>query len=132
MESSAKTGNFFSPTVIEFWCVGLPVALRGGGGWMAVVGAAPDICACAHMHTHTHACMVNIISCKWLPPLGESMGIPYDVICTCACVCAHVWGHSLTTPTPIQPPPTPIHPCPYPPGGATPGIGQNSIALELI
>ena len=79
-----------------------------GGGW-----GVPYI----HVHMHAHACkcthahmhMVNmIISCKWPPPCGESLGIPYDVICACTCVhvhaCAHVWGHPLTTPTH---PPTP-------------------------
>ena len=90
-----------------------------------------------HACTHTHACVVNmIISCKWPPPLGESMGIPYDVIHTCVCVhahaCAHVWGHPLTTPQPHPPTPHPLtttHPHPQ---GGTPGISQNSIALELI
>ena len=86
-----------------------------------------------HTHTHAHACMVNmIISCKWPPPLGESMGIPYDVIRTCACVrvracacmCMCVGG------TPSPPPPPSTHP--PPPRGGTPGISQNSIALELI
>ena len=44
----------------------------------------------ARTHTHAHACVVNmIISYKWPPPLGESMGIPYDVICTCACMHVH-------------------------------------------
>ena len=70
-----------------------------------------------------------IISCKWPPPLGESLGIPYDVICMCAhvfmCMLVHVCrGHPLTTPTNIHPPT-------HPPGG-TLGISQNSIALELI
>ena len=60
---------------------------------------------------------------------GEIPGIPYDVMCACARACmpmhVHVGGvHPLTTPTPIHPPP-------HPPGG-TPGIIQNSIALELI
>ena len=55
---------------------------------VAVVGGAPHTCAhahaCMHTHTHTHAHVVNmIISCKWPPPLGESLGIPYDVIHTC-------------------------------------------------
>ena len=99
-----------------------------GWGW-GVVGGTPHThthaCACMH----THARMLNmIISCKWLPPLGESLGIPYDVICVCACmhvhVCAHVWGAPSH-----HPPPHP--PAPHPPGG-TPGISQNSIALELI
>ena len=88
------------------------------------------------MHTHAHACVVNmIISCKWPPPLGESMGIPYDVICMCAhacmCMCVHMCGgHPLTNPHPIYPPPPPsTHPAP--PRG-DPGISQNSVTLELI
>ena len=82
----------------------------GGWGW-AVVGGAPHTCAhvCTCMHAHAH--VVNmIISCKWLPPLGEFLGISYDVIhaCMCMCMCVHVGGvHPLTTPTPIHPPPTP-------------------------
>ena len=97
-----------------------------GDGCMGVGGVwevPPHMCTC----THAHACMVNmIISCKWPPPLGESLGIPYDVIHTCmcmhACACAHVGGT-------LSPPPTHIHP---PPRGGTPRINQNSIALELI
>ena len=93
-----------------------------------VVGACPPhMChTCAWTHTHAHARMLNmIISCKWPPPLGESLGIPYDVICMCVCmhvhVCMHMHmhvggGHPLTTPH----------------RGWTPGISQNSIALELI
>ena len=87
-----------------------------GGGW-----GAP------HTRAHAHARVLNmIISCKWPPPLGESLGIPYDVIHACACMCVHACmhvhvhmcgGHPLTIP--------------HPPGG-TPGISQNSIALELI
>ena len=83
-----------------------------GGGW----GVPPHMCTCKCMHTHAHACVINmIISCKWLPTLGKSLGIPYDVIYMCARVhvhaCLHMWGHPVTTPTPIQPPtPTPIHP----------------------
>ena len=53
-------------------------------GWLG--GAPTDI------HMQAHICMVNmIISCKWPPPLGESLGIPYDVICACMfmCVCMH-------------------------------------------
>ena len=108
-----------------------------GWGW-GVVGGAPThvhMHAHARTHTHTHARVLNmIISCKWPPPLGESLGIPYDVICACVCVCmcacmhvhVHVCrGHPLTTPNPH--PPTPP-----PPRGWTPGISQNSIALELI
>ena len=54
----------------------------GGGGWGAgwmgvgVVGGCPT-----HMCMHAHSRMVNmIISCKWPPPLGEYLGISYDVI----------------------------------------------------
>ena len=120
--------NFGVLGSLRLWGVGGWVD-RGGGGW----GVPPThvhmhVHACTHMHAH--ACMVNmIISCKWPPPLGESMGIPYDVIHTCMCVharaCVCVWGHPLTTPHPH--PPTP----PTPKGG-TPGISQNLITLELI
>ena len=95
-----------------------------GGGWMGVgeVGGCPT-----HMHMHAHTHMVNmIIPCKWPPPLGESLGIPYDVIHTCMCMRVHVHVSRGT----LSPLPTHIHP-PPPPGG-TPRISQNSIALELI
>ena len=59
-----------------------------GSGWL---GVPPHICTCMCVHTHAH--VVNmIISCKWPPPLGESMGIPYDVIRMCACVRMCVGG----------------------------------------
>ena len=93
-----------------------------------------------HMHTHTHAHMCthahihvkhDNFNCKWQPPLGESLGIPYDVIrmCTCVCMCACMCvcmcvGAPSHHPHPIHPPPTPQ--------GGTPGISQNSIGLELI
>ena len=90
--------------------------LWGGGGWVDGggwwLGVVPHTCTCtcmhahAHMCTHTHACMVKmIISCKWPPPLGESLGIHYDVIGMYACMCIHVHvcgGHPLTTPTHIH------------------------------
>ena len=103
-----------------------------GGGW-GVPHTHVHTHAHARPHMHAHACMVNmIISCKWLPPLGESMGIPYDVIHTCMCMCVHACTCMCTcvggTPSP---PPTHIHPPPHPPGG-TPRISLNSIALELI
>ena len=80
---------------------------------VGVVGGAPHTCAHACTCTHTHACVVNmIISCKWLPPLGESLGIPYDVICTCvcmhvhACTCICTWvGCTLSPPPSTHPPP---------------------------
>ena len=73
------------------------------------------------VYKHLWACLALY---KWPIPLGESMGIAYDVICTCACVhvhaCAHVWGGTLSPP----PPPSTL--------GGTPRISQNSITLELI
>ena len=82
-----------------------------GWGWGVVWGCTLHMCTETCMHAH--ACMVNmIISCKWLPPLGESLGIPYDVIRVCVCgnvhVCAHVWGvpsHHPHPHPPIPPPP---------------------------
>ena len=82
--------------------------LWGWGGW----GVPPT-----HVHTHVHACMcmhadacvVNmIISCKWPPPLGEYLGIPYDVRAhVCVHMHVHVGGvHPLTTP-PFTHPPSP-------------------------
>ena len=94
------------------------MALGVGGGW----GVPPT-----HMHTHMHAhtCMhahahvVNmIISCKWPPPLGEYLGIPYDVIraCVCMCMCACMCICMLVGCT-LSPTPTPIHLPPHPPRG---------------
>ena len=94
----------------------------GGGGlgvcrW-GVLGVPPTHVP-MHMHTcthmHAHAWMVNmIISCKWLPPLGESLGIPYYVIhahecmhvCACTSMCTCVWAPSHH-PHPNPPTPTP-------------------------
>ena len=45
-----------------------------GGGGVDGVGSGwgcPHTCAHSCTHTHAHACMVNIISCKWQPPLGN-------------------------------------------------------------
>ena len=73
----------------------------GGGGWVDEGGPH----TCVHACTHAHACTCmrgkhdNFM--QMANPLGESMGIPYDVICACA----HVQGHPLTTPYPH--PPTP-------------------------
>ena len=93
------------------------------GGWVDGVGGGWGV-----PPTHAHACMVSmIISCKWPPPFRESLEIPYDVIChTCVRMHVHVCGvHPLTTLHP-HPPTSP------PPRGWTPGISQNSIALQLI
>ena len=86
-----------------------------GGGWMGVGGGweVPPTHVHMHAHTctrmHTHACVVNmIISCKWLPPLGEYLGIPYDVICACVCMCVHMGRvHPLTSSHPHPPTPPP-------------------------
>ena len=97
-----------------------------GGGWMGwgVFWGVPP----THVHMHAHVHMLNmIISCKWLPPLGESLGIAYDVICASVCVHMHVYVCGGT----LSPAPTPIHPPPHPPGGNS-RMSQNSIALELI
>ena len=93
-----------SRLVQEFWCFWLPVVLGvgavGGWGW-GVVGGDPHTCAHVCTCTHAHACVLNmIISCKWPPPFGESLGILYDVIhaCACMCVCVYMCGvHPLTT-----------------------------------
>ena len=91
-------------------------------GWGVVGGCPPHTCTC--MHTHIHIKHHNF-NCKWQPPLGEFLGIPYDVICTRMCMrvhaCAHVWVAPPNHPHPIHPPPR-----------GTPGISQNSIALEQI
>ena len=71
-----------------------------------------------HMHarTHTHGKHDNFM--QMAAPIGESLGIPYDVIHACvrvhvhACTCICTWvGCTLSPP---------------------PRIIQNSIALELI
>ena len=88
-----------------------------GGGWMGVGGGWGVPPTHVHMHTHartcmhTHGCVLNmIISCKWPPPLGESLGIPYVIrACACVCVraCACVWGAppNHPHPHPSTPPP---------------------------
>ena len=93
----------------SLWLWGWGVWVDGGEGWL---GVTPH--TYAHACMHVHVCMVNmIISCKWPPPLGESLGIPYDVICICvhmhACMCMCMWvGCTLSPPlTSIYPPPTP-------------------------
>ena len=58
-----------SSRLIEFWCFGLPVALRRGR-WVGVSGAMGGIPTHVHMHmhahtcTHAHVCMYR--NCKWL------------------------------------------------------------------
>ena len=93
-------------------------SLRLGGwgiGWMGVGGTPTHVHMYANAHTciRTHARVVNmIISCKWPPPLGEYLGIPYDVIRACvhmhACACVCTWVRCTLSPPPppsTQPPP---------------------------
>ena len=103
--------------------------LWGWGGWVdggggcplhmcthtrgGVVGGCP-LHMCTHTRMHAHACVVNmIISCKWPPPLGKYLGIPYDVICACVrvragtCMCTWVACTLSLPPTPSTHPPTP-------------------------
>ena len=106
--------NFGVSGSLRLWGVG------GGGGW----GMPPThvhMYVHAHMHTHAHIHVKHDnFNCKWQPPLGESLGIPYDVICAracmhvraCACMCMHVHMCRGT----LSPPPTPIHPPPTPQG----------------
>ena len=116
------------------WLLGVGGGWMGvGGGWgmggwrWGVVGGCPPH-TCTQMRTHTHACMVNmVISCKWPPPLdlGKSRGFPMmSYAHACACTCMHVRACACGWGAPSHHPP--------PPRGGTPGIIQNSIALELI
>ena len=92
--------------------------LWGLGGWVDGVGVVRGSPTHVHMHaftcTHAHIHVKHDnFNCKWQPPLGESLGIPYDVIRvrTCMHMCVPVCGrHSFTTPIPI-------HPTPHPPVG---------------
>ena len=88
--------NFGVLGSLQLWGLGMGV---DGVGWLGV-GPPPHAHICACMHAHAR--VVNmIIWCKWLPPLGKSLGIPYDVICACMCICmcVQVGGmHPLTTP----------------------------------
>ena len=90
-----------------------------GGGWMGVGGGWGVSPTRVHVHTcmrtHVHARVLNmIISCKWPSPLGESLGIPYDVIRTCACVCMHACTCVCTCVGAPSHHPHP-HPPPHPP-----------------
>ena len=100
----------------------------GGCGWVVVGGMPPCMCTCTHMHACTciHGKHDNFMQMAAL--IG---GIPGNSLwChmhvhmhACLCMCVGVPSHPLT--------PIPMHPRGGPPRG-TPGITQNSIALELI
>ena len=84
-----------------------------GGGWVV----SPTH---MHMHVHAHMCTHTCTRGKhdnfmqMATPIGEYLGIPYDVICACVCVhmcaCAHRWGAPSHHPHPHLP-------TPHPPGG---------------
>ena len=106
--------------------------MDGGGGCL---GSAPHTCAhaCACKHTHARTC-TRVKHDNFMQMAAPIGGIPGNSLwchtcmcmhaCMCVHACAHVWGHPLTPPPPSTHPPTPR--------GGTPGISQNSIALELI
>ena len=98
--------------------------LWGGGRWVGVsggMGVSPHMCTCTHTHAHVY---MNR-NCKW-PPTWR-----HPCLSCLTCMCMHAWD-TPHTPMPIHPSaiPMPIHPSAIPMGD--PGIGQNSITLELI
>ena len=114
----------------------------GSGGSLGG-GVSPQTCTCMHVHARTCKCVVSmIISFKWPPPLGEyhvyHVPMMFNMhVHVCACMCMHVctcrctcvgMGHPLHHLFPLPPHP----PIPTNPPGGTPGISQNSIALQLI
>ena len=112
--------NFGVSGSLWLWEVGGVVDRDGGGLGVPPTHMHMHVHACTN--THAHVCMVDmIISCKWPPPLGESMGIPYDVIRMCTCMCVHVYTCMCMCMggTPL-PPYSPIHPPPPPPMGGPP------------
>ena len=106
-----------------------------GGGWIGVGGGwgCPlHMCTCTRMHAHTrtHIYMLNMIisiangSPHWGNPWEFPMMSNAHVhACECMCMCVE---------DTLSPPPTHSYLPAHPPGGWTPGISQNSIALELI
>ena len=102
-----------------------------GGGW----GCPPHMCTCTCMQAHIrmHIYMLNMIisivngSPHWGDPWEFHM-MSYACVRACVCMCAYacVLGAPFCHPHPFASTPPP------PSGGRTPGISQNSIALELI
>ena len=99
--------NFGVSGSLRLW--GWGVGGWGGGGRMELGGGWGVPPTHVHMHaharTHAHACVVNmIISCKWPPPLGEYLEIPYNVIRVCTCMHAHAFAHGWGAPSHHPPP----------------------------
>ena len=90
----------------------------GGGGWgvpLTHIHMHAHTCTCTHAHIHIKHDNFN---CKWQPPLGESLGIPYDVICVCMCMCVHAYTcMCMCVGSTLSPPTTSIHPPTHPPRG---------------
>ena len=99
--------------LLNFGVLGYLQLWGWGSGCMGVVGGwgcPPHMCTRTCMHAHAR--VVNmIISCKWPPPLEESLEFPmmsYAHVHVCTCMHVHVCGGTLSpTPTHIHPPPTP-------------------------
>ena len=96
----------------SLWLWGWGGWVDGGVGWL---GGAPHTRAHAHActHAHTRTCMrgKHDNSMQMAAPIGfgEIPGIPYDVICSCACVCARACAHGWVAP-PDHPSPPSTHP----------------------
>ena len=123
--------------LLNFGVLGSLWLWGGEAGWMGVEGGWGVPPTHVHMHGHAHACTCmrgkHDNSMKMAAPIGfgEIPGIPYDVICACACMRMHACMCMCTcVGGPCHHPPPPS--TPQPPGWGTPGISQNSIALELI
>ena len=120
-----------------FWA---PCSSGGGGvdGWgWGVFGGAPHKCAHARACMHMHACTCMHLKHDNFMQMAPHWGNPWEFpmmsyVHVRVCACMHVHACACVTGAPShQPPPhPPTHP-PTPQGG-TPGISQNSIALELI
>ena len=95
-ESSNRIGlSQLVKDLLNFGVLG-SLQLGGWGGGWGVVGGAPYTCAHTHacMHTtHTRTCGKHDNFMQMAAPIGEYLGIPYDVIHPCmhvrVCVRVH-------------------------------------------